>query len=71
MKKKPTGFIAICQCGKIVGALDYSRTDKKEAGLLLGVWLADGYTVEPRFDGSWSVTITGCKCNQEGEGKER
>lgn len=50
-KKKPVGFVAICQCGNKIGAMDYTRTDRKEAGKLLGKWLADGCTVEPRFSG--------------------
>ena len=62
MKKKPTGFVAICQCKEIIGAMDYNRTDRKEAGKILGKWLADGCTVEPRFTGTWQETITHCKC---------
>jgi len=62
MKKKPTGFVAICQCGAIVGALDYIRTDRKDAGKILGEWIADGCTVEPRFTGQWCERITSCKC---------
>lgn len=62
MKMKPTGFVAICQCGKIVGALDYTRTDGKDAGKILGQWLSDGCTVEPRFASQWCERITGCEC---------
>lgn len=62
MKKKPTGFIAECQCGEIVGALDYERTDRHEAGSILGKWLHDGCTVKPMFDSSWSVHVEPCKC---------
>lgn len=60
--KKPTGFVALCQCGVIVGAMDYDRTDRKEAGQLLGKWLHDGCTVEPRFSGTWSATVEACRC---------
>lgn len=63
MKRKPTGFVAVCQCGETVGALDYSRTDRKEAGKLLGAWLADGCTVYPRFESHWVEKVTHCKCN--------
>lgn len=61
-KKKPTGFVAKCQCGEVIGAIDYARTDRKEAGKLLGEWLADGCTIEPRFSDKWTETITTCKC---------
>ena len=62
MKKKPTGFVAKCQCGKSVGALDYERTDRKDAGKIIGKWLADGCTVEPRFAGTWTEHIEPCCC---------
>ncbi|WP_201766958.1 hypothetical protein [Chrysiogenes arsenatis] len=62
MKRKPTGFVAKCQCGVIVGAMDYDRTDRKDAGQILGKWLHDGCTVEPQFAGTWSVTVKACRC---------
>lgn len=62
MKQKPTGFIAICQCGEIVGAIDYQRADRKEAGLLLGKWLHHGCKIEPQFKGTWNVKVTSCIC---------
>jgi hypothetical protein len=62
MKNKPTGFVATCQCGEVVGALDYMRTDRKESGKILGGWIADGCTIAPRFTGDWRVHVTGCKC---------
>lgn len=61
-KKKPTGFVAICQCGEIIGAMDYIRTNRKDAGKLLGKWLSDGCTIEPKFEGEWSAKVTMCKC---------
>lgn len=61
-KKTPTGFVATCQCGVIVGAMDYARTDRKDAGQILGKWLHDGCTVEPRFAGTWSATVEACRC---------
>lgn len=64
MKHKPTGFIATCQCGEVVGAMDYERTDRQEAGKLLGQWIADGCTIEPRFTGNWSTNVTACKCER-------
>ena len=61
-KQTPRGFIATCQCGEVVGAMDYERTDRKEAGQIFGKWISDGCTIEPRFIGSWSVKVSGCKC---------
>lgn len=60
-KNKPIGFVAVCQCGEKVGAMDYKRTERKDAGKLLGQWLHHGCTVEPRFK-SFSEKITKCKC---------
>ncbi len=64
MKKKPTGFVAICQCGQVVGAMDTARTDPKDAGIILGKWLRNGCTVEPRFAGTWEVSVSVCECGQ-------
>jgi hypothetical protein len=61
-RKSPTGFIAICQCGEITGAMDYTRTCRKEAGKIIGEWLAKGCTVQPKFLRTWSVNVTCCKC---------
>ena len=65
MKKKPTGFIAECQCGVIVGAMDYIRTDRSEAGKIIGMWLHDGCKVIPMFEGSWSVKCSVCCCDKK------
>ena len=62
MKKKPTGFIAICQCGKVIGAMDYIRTDRVEAGNLLVKWLDDGCIIQPQFNDSWGVQVFKCCC---------
>lgn len=62
-KKKPTGFIAECQCGLIIGALDYERTDRKEAGQIMGKWLHDGCKVIPKFDSAWQATCNACRCD--------
>ena len=35
-KLKPTGFVARCQCGVYVAALDARRTEPKEMSRLLG-----------------------------------
>ena len=64
MNRKPTGFVATCQCGRDVGAMDSTRTDRKEASVLLGKWLSDGCTVTPRFKGTWEANIQPCKCSK-------
>lgn len=64
MKLKPTGFVAVCQCGETIGALDADRTDRKDMGRILGQWLADGCTVSPRFTGNFVAHITPCKCDK-------
>ena len=61
-KKNPDGFVARCQCGKIVGAMDWERTTHKQRGALLGEWLFSGCTVEPRW-GNFSATIEPCQCD--------
>jgi len=61
----PTGFVATCRCGVVVGAMDYIRTDRREAGRLLGQWLHDGCTVEPRFTGTWNVYVKPCRCGMD------
>jgi len=68
MKRKPTGFVATCQCGVVVGAIDTIRADRKDAGQILGKWLADGCTVAPRFDGTWSAEVKVCQCASEQKG---
>lgn len=62
VKDKPTGFVAKCRCGSVMGAMDFERTERREASRILGKWLFDGYTVEPRFEKGWSVTLSVCKC---------
>ena len=62
MKRKPKGFVATCQCGRVTGAMDAARTDPKDAGKILGSWLSNGCTVAPRFEGTWSVTVEPCAC---------
>ncbi len=66
-RKRPIGFVAKCQCGVIVGAMDYSRTSSREAGETLGRWLHSGCTVEPRFAGTWSVDVGAYRCGHNAE----
>lgn len=63
-KKRPTGFIATCQCGMIIGAMDYERTDRRDAGKIMGEWLADGCTVSPKFDSHWTEQVSACTCEK-------
>jgi hypothetical protein len=65
MKNKPTGFVAICQCGKVVGAMDYDRTGRKEAGKILGYWLANGCNIVSKFGSFWNEKIESCVCDKE------
>lgn len=67
-KRKPTGFVSVCQCGEITGAMDAERTDRADMSRILGQWLTDGCTVEPRFAGTWSVTVKPCQCEASGDG---
>lgn len=62
-KRKPSGFVAVCQCGKTVGALDYERTGRRDAGEILGKWLHNGCTITPQFGASWRATIEQCECD--------
>ncbi len=67
--QKPTGFIARCPwCGVITGAMDYTRTGRKEAGTMLGQWLITGHVVEPRFNGTWSAEVQACQCSEPSNG---
>lgn len=60
---KPTGFVATCKCGAVIGAMDYERTDRADAAKILGRWLMNWCTVSPRFSGRWSTHIEPCQCH--------
>lgn len=62
--KRPhvTGWVATCRCGVTVGAIDRERSLSADTSRILGRWLADGCTIEPRFTGSWRATIEPCRC---------
>ena len=62
MKKKPTGYLAVCQCKVVIGAIDLNRTERREAGKILGEWVANGCTLKPKFDSSWQTTCSPCIC---------
>jgi hypothetical protein len=61
-KGPPTGFVATCRCGAVIGALDYIRTARSVAGELLGIWLHKGCVITPRFDDRWTATVESCRC---------
>lgn len=63
MIRTPTGFVAKCQCGATVAALDALRTPHSAKVTYLLSWLADGWTVEPRFSGTWSAQVEPCRCD--------
>jgi len=63
-RKRPTGFVATCQCGKEVGALDVERAGREDTARLLGMWLMQGCTVAPRFTANWSASIEMCECGK-------
>jgi hypothetical protein len=47
--------------------MDYSRIDRENAGRMLHRWLDNGLTVEPRFAGTWQVTVEACRCDPAGK----
>lgn len=65
-KERPSGFVATCRCGVVIGAMDFDRTERKDAGRILGQWLFDGCTVAPYFAGTWSVHVLACRCAAAG-----
>lgn len=71
MTKRPTGFVAKCQCGAITGALDADRTERREMGKILGEWLFSGKTVVPMFTGTWTAELNPCACNADLNGERQ
>ena len=64
VRKTPTAFVATCQCGLEIGALDIERTGPEDTKRLLGMWLMQGCTVAPRFTSNWSARIQLCECGK-------
>lgn len=60
--RRPTGWIARCVCGSVVGAVDRNRAHRQEANIVLSEWLVKGCTISPVFEQSWSVKLTPCRC---------
>lgn len=63
-KEKPTGWVAICRCGKAVGAIDALRTSSKDASEILGEWLLRGDKIVPQF-GTWGQRMEICECDDK------
>lgn len=68
-RKKPTGYVATCQCGIVIGAIDLTRSDRKDASKVLGDWVGKGCTLTPRFAGSWSEHVRPCQCDRSADGE--
>ena len=64
IQKTPNGFIAICKCGKIIGAMDFEKTDLSEAGEILALWIFAGCKVKPYIDpiGNEKINVEICTC---------
>lgn len=62
---RPTGYVARCQCGVFTGAIDANRTDRNDMAKIIGQWLFDGKTVEPRFGSGWSEVLHSCRCAEK------
>jgi len=63
VRRPPTGYVAKCRCGRLVGAVDAVRTPREEAGKILGVWLYEGKTIIPKFGDSWEADLSSCNCD--------
>lgn len=62
-KPSPTGYVAQCRCGAIVGAMDLGRTPPENAGVIFRDWILRGLSMQPKFGGSWSVSMGPCCCS--------
>ena len=65
----PEAWIAICQCGQTIGAVDRLRSPVYEVSATLSRWLHRGCTIEPRW-GSFRASIKPCTCERAAEGVE-
>lgn len=62
----PDGWVAICQCGQTIGAVDRLRSATPEVSATLTEWLQRGCVIEPRW-GSFTANISPCTCECAGE----
>lgn len=58
----PTGFVARCRCGKFTGAISRIESSREELGKVIGIWLIEGKTIEPRW-GTWCEDLNACSCD--------
>ena len=63
----PEAWIAICQCGQTIGAVDRLRSATPEVSDALTSWLHRGCVIEPRW-GSFRAIISPCTCERAAEG---
>lgn len=61
-RKKPTGYVARCQCGEPVGAIDLERCERDLVNRVFGRWISEGMTLEPRFTSNWRCEVIACGC---------
>ena len=64
----PDGWIAICQCGQTIGAVDRLRSLAPDVSDTLSRWLHRGCTIEPRW-GSFGASIKPCTCERAAKGE--
>lgn len=57
----PSGYVAVCKCGRRIGAVDATRVDRADLSKMLGEWLISGKTVVPKF-GRFEVELRSCQC---------
>jgi hypothetical protein len=63
----PEAWVATCQCGQTIGAVDRLRSPASEVSAALTGWLHRGCTIEPRW-GSFSASISPCTCEPATKG---
>ena len=61
-EQKPTGFLAQCECGACLGAVDFTLTEPETSLRILSSWLEKGARIIPQFGDGWPVYINPCLC---------
>jgi hypothetical protein len=62
MLQEPIGFVALCQCGKVFGVVDYANTDRVEANKTIANCIRRGCLIIPRFEGICRIRVEPCVC---------
>lgn len=62
MLQEPVGFVALCQCGKVFGVVDYTNTDRIEANKIIVNCIKRGCLIIPKFKGICRVMVEQCVC---------